>query len=436
MNPSNLHTERRGDAEQRLGDIITAGPHHRLDGVDAPIDRSKSMKVLICYHYFAHYRKPVLQELSKSQQLETELVSDFCAEQASLDTLRPEHFANGPEHLPNGNDEPKIRWHQVRNWWIGPFLWQRGLLTVIRRTDAQAIVFLGNAVFLSTWVAALIARLRGKRVYYWTHGLYGSEKRLKKFLRLALYRTANGGLLLYGHHAKQLLIQAGFPPEKLHVVYNSLDYQNQVSLRESLGRGDIDQTKREIFGDGCKYPIVMFVGRLMPIKKLPLLIGAVLRFQEEKQPVNLLIVGDGPKREELESLVPESLLPFVSFQGACHDEKKLCRLIHCADLCVSPGNVGLTAMHCLAFGTPVVTHGDMTWQMPEAEVIEEGINGGFFIRDNLDALCDAIKPWLDNSDQRRQAVRQCCVRSVEQNYTPKRQREIMERFLLDGLEES
>lgn len=51
--------------------------------------------------------------------------------------------------------------------------------------------------------------------------------------------------------------------------------------------------------------------------------------------------------------------------------------IYNADLCVSPGNVGLTAMHSLVFGCPVITHNCFEWQMPEFEAIQPGITGDF-----------------------------------------------------------
>ena len=44
---------------------------------------------------------------------------------------------------------------------------------------------------------------------------------------------------------------------------------------------------------------------------------------------------------------------------------------------VSPGNVGLTAIHSLSYGTPVLTHNNFNNQMPEVESIQPGFNGYF-----------------------------------------------------------
>ena len=40
-----------------------------------------------------------------------------------------------------------------------------------------------------------------------------------------------------------------------------------------------------------------------------------------------------------------------------------------SDLTVSPGNIGLTAIHSLSYGTPVCSHSNFNNQMPESEAI-------------------------------------------------------------------
>ena len=44
---------------------------------------------------------------------------------------------------------------------------------------------------ISTWISAIIARLRNRKVYFWTHGLYGNESKLKYFFRILLYKIYN-----------------------------------------------------------------------------------------------------------------------------------------------------------------------------------------------------------------------------------------------------
>ena len=81
----------------------------------------------------------------------------------------------------------------------------------------------------------------------------------------------------------------------------------------------------------------------------------------------------------------------VLFYGACYKEKILAPLIMMADICLSPGEVGLTALHSLIYGTPVITHDNFSKQMPEFEAICPGVSGEFYKYGNLDDLCSKIK---------------------------------------------
>ena len=120
----------------------------------------------------------------------------------------------------------------------------------------------------------------------------------------------------------------------------------------------------------------------------------------------------------------------VWFYGPCYDEEQLGHLIYNADLCVSPGNVGLTAMHSMVFGTPVLTHNDFPWQMPEFEAIKEGETGGFFERENVDSLCSALSGWFKVSGYNREQIREKCFAEIDQNWTPQFQIEVLKKHLI------
>ena len=53
---------------------------------------------------------------------------------------------------------------------------------------------------------------------------------------------------------------------------------------------------------------------------------------------------------------------------------------------VSPGNVGLNAVHALSYGTPVITHNNVNNQMPEHETIIENFNGCFHKENDINSI--------------------------------------------------
>ena len=119
----------------------------------------------------------------------------------------------------------------------------------------------------------------------------------------------------------------------------------------------------------------------------------------------------------------------VWFYGACYDEKTNAELIYNADVCVSPGNVGLTAMHCLMFGCPVITHNNFAMQMPEFESINNGVTGSFFNENDIDSLAGAIRNWFVAKGNQRGEVRIACYKEIDDNWTPDFEMNVLEQVL-------
>ncbi len=107
----------------------------------------------------------------------------------------------------------------------------------------------------------------------------------------------------------------------------------------------------------------------------------------------------------------------VWFYGACYDEKQIAEFLYNADLCVSPGNVGLTAMHAMMFGCPVISHDNFPMQMPEFEAIEVGNTGAFFKENDVDNLAETINNWIKTCSD-RESVRKSCFKVIDEKYNP------------------
>ena len=293
--------------------------------------------------------------------------------------------------------------------------WQEGVFRFVRKQDARTYLILGEPICLSTWVLFIKLKLSPstRHIYTWTHGWYGRETWIKKIVKKIFFNMTDG-VFLYGNYAKRLMIQEGFDPQKLYVVYNSLDYEKQLALRESLKAEDI-------YPDHFKNSnrTLLFIGRLTYKKRLDLLIEALFKLRDKKQHYNLVLIGNGEAMERLKSLADEKgLSENVWFYGACYDEAINASLIYNADLCVSPGFVGLTAMHSMMFGTPVATHNCFKQQAPEFEAIKEGETGTFFEMDQLDSLISAISNWFERNGERREEIRRKCFEEIDREWTP------------------
>ena len=156
-----------------------------------------------------------------------------------------------------------------------------------------------------------------------------------------------------------------------------------------------------------------------------------MKLSDEKgKNYNLTLIGGGNEKNKLEALTNEmDLENRVWFYGPCYDEKELGNLIYNADLCVAPGNIGLTAMHTLVFGTPAITHNCFKWQMPEFEAIKDGKTGTFFAMDNVEDLSRAIDDWFDQKKDHREEVRQNCMDEIDQFWTPEYQMSVFKQYI-------
>lgn len=330
-------------------------------------------------------------------------------------------------------NEQKLRPHAhkiniLKNVYIKQYLvWQNFNIFNWIKKKPQTIILLGEFNILSNWLITLFARINNIEIVSKGHGMYGNEKGIKLLARKSFLKICNKHLV-YEKHGKSILSKNGIDPDSIHILFNSLDYEKQKKYRElipSLNKSEILH-----FFAKSELPTLIFIGRLTKVKKLELLIEAIALIQKDT-PVNLLIVGNGSEMDRLEKLASENLNDdCYHFYGESYDEAVNNNLIAVSDLCVSPGNVGLTAIHSLSYGTPVCTHSNLMEQMPEAEAITHKVNGILFEQDNVESLKNAIMWWISNTKD-RQKVRENCYKVIDTYYNPNYQKKVIEN-LIDG----
>lgn len=293
------------------------------------------------------------------------------------------------------------------------FYWQKGAVKTIF-SDYKNYIITGDPFCLSTWVIILFARMTSKKTYLWTHGWYGRENKVKGLIKKAFFGLSNH-VLLYGEYARNLMIKEGFNADKLHCIYNSLDYDTQVGIRKRLKKTSIFRDK---FGN--ENPVLCYVGRIQKSKRLDMIIKSMIILKKKyHKSVNLIIVGKENEETGIVKLVEHyDLSEHVWFYGPSYDETELGTIFYNASICVSPGNVGLTAIHSLTYGCPLITHSDFKNQMPEFESITPPITGVFFEKDNIDDLALKINDWLITHPNHDNINREKCYEVIDEKYNP------------------
>lgn len=289
----------------------------------------------------------------------------------------------------------------------GGIIWQTGILTHIARSTDSVFVFTGDLHYLSTWICAILLRLRRLRVIFWTHGWRRPDHGIKRWVRLAFYRLANE-LALYADRAKQLGAQAGYPPSRMDVVYNSGPFP--IGWNISLAR--------ERAGDLRRAQHWAIISRLTPSKRYDEAFKQIGRLRDTGRVVRLTVIGDGPERQHLEDIA-QTLQLDVHFLGEMYDPTATSQLLQRADICVSPGNVGLNAIQALSSGCPVATHDDPNEQGPEQEAIIDGETGVLFQRGDFRQMAELTWRFVERHD--RAVVAQRCLDEVTKLWTSEEQ---------------
>ncbi len=374
-------------------------------------------KIVVHYSFIPKYRIPIFTLLSQSQQYDYE----FWADEKN----------SGDPYLLTETKGLNVKISKTKYIKI-PFLnypieWQPSVIRSILFDKIDAYIVNANPYSPSEWACALICRLRRIPSFNWTHGYKKQDKGFKNILRKIFYKLFNVHLL-YGTRGKSIMIQNGFSSEKLYTIYNSLDYNTQKAYRDILTYHDRLQKRKQLKIDEDAL-VLIAIGRLMSKLKIDQAIRAIKMQNDTGQNTSLLIVGDGPDRELLQQLALDlNISDKIIFYGACHDEKELSELYNTAEYSVVIGKVGLSAMHSLAYGIPMITNDNLDEHFPEIDALTHEITGIFFKENDLNDFTAKLQPI-----QYRDKYYYQCINIIEKYYNPNTQMHIIEKAISENI---
>jgi len=366
------------------------------------------------------YSEPLWKELSNSENIDYYFYSSRKGYSSikTIDVLESRSL----------NKSGSFNWYFIKNIYIKNILiYQSGVIYKCLRTNYDVYIFNGEMNCLSTWGAAIVCKLRKKPVIFWGHGLYGNERKIKYFFRLLFYRIADFHLI-YGNRSRDLMLKSGFSENRIFTVYNSLNFHVHESFFSDIVKDDLIKIKKELFPFSFDDPVLIFIGRITKEKKVHYLVNALEILNTKGKRYNCLIIGGGVEMQKNRDLIDSlKLQNSICLFGENYDETLNARLIMMADCCISPGNVGLTAIHCLSLGTPVITHGNLENQGPEVEVIIPGKTGQFFKEDDINDLSLQIEEFV--SPGKKKLIERDCIDVIKKYWTPENQRTIFDEVV-------
>ena len=296
-----------------------------------------------------------------------------------------------PEYRPDASDEWSSLTTRVSRGLPLPQRMARFLIAVLRMVRSADVLYV-NGLAGPEMAAIVAGRLLGRPVVLkivgdnawelalrrgWTMAGIDEFQRLPCSLNVRLVRglvrrfaRLVTKLIVPSDYLKRLVIGWGVSPDNVVVIRNALAVDD---LPSSRGGGAGDEGKHEArarlaLGAGR---VVMTCARLYPWKNLEFLIRLVPDLPPD---VTLVIVGDGPEREQLErEAVAAGVAERVCFAGSV-SQATVQQYLRAADVFAlhtryeGLSHVMLEAMHA---GTPIVAS-DVGGN---AEVIDSGRNG-------------------------------------------------------------
>lgn len=253
--------------------------------------------------------------------------------------------------------------------------YQAGFIDWLRDGDPDALIVEANPRYLSTPAAVRWMHARGRPVLGWGLGasIRGQGGGVNARVWAAFLRQFDA-LIAYSQRGADEYAALGIPREKIFVAHNSVTAPPSFPLPERPSAFDTQ-------------PSLLFVGRLQARKRVDDLLRACSQLKSNPR---LVIVGDGPDRERLQSLAGE-MYPGAEFVGARHGAE-LRPYFSAADLFVLPGTGGLAVQEAMSYGLPViVAQGDGT----QDDLVRPG-NGWQISPGDFDALLAAMKDALSD----------------------------------------
>lgn len=268
---------------------------------------ARPLRVLVITPIPTPYRDPFWTQVSRRPELDLEVL--YCSTGKSDRPWQATWETGFQQHFPRS-------YNLVKRFGEGAScFWNSGTIKLLREQQYDAIL-IGGYNHLTMLAAIAYARLTGTP-YLLMNEVYLRQprSRWRKVLKEPLVRSVVGkaaGCLPTGTLATEYLRHYGAREEGLCRVPNVPDVELfRRRARELLPRRD-ELREQKGLGTG---PVVVFVSRLIGLKRVDLLLDAACDVLRERD-LKVVILGDGPKRTEWEQhAVKLGIRNRVHFQG-------------------------------------------------------------------------------------------------------------------------
>ena len=212
----------------------------------------------------------------------------------------------------------------------------------------------------------------------------GLRRLVKRMVVGRMVRGASG-ILVCGRLGREYFLRYGASPDKIFYF----PYEPDYSIIENTTVEAVEAARQRL-GLASNRRRLIYAGRLVPVKRVDLLIDAFAAIAPRRPDWDLVIVGGGPLLGELRQRVPADLAPRVNWAGFIAEPTALAAVYRACDILVLPSDYepwGVVVNEATAAGLAVVCS-DVVGS--GAELVRDGVNGQTFAAGDLEGLKTAL----------------------------------------------
>lgn len=297
----------------------------------------------------------------------------------------------------------------------------RALVTVMRKERPELVVLRGyNAEALGR-IAAFSAGVR--RTIVWVHSSENIKPRswLRNFAEIFLSRRTTRFFGVAEAQTPYLVHELNYPSERVRIIHNGVEVGQFDTEADHRLRGE--------FGIRPGSAVVGIIAGLRPEKDHRTLLYAMQLLIRDLPNVDLLVVGDGALRDELESLSHRlGIRQNVHFIGARNDIPEVLRAIDVFTLTSTTECLPISVLEAMASGRPTVC----TDVGGISEMVTDGITGYLVPPGDATLLARRLKGLLSDPEA-AQRMGLAGRRRVETDFSLERSVAATERAFEDAV---
>ncbi|VAW62694.1 hypothetical protein MNBD_GAMMA11-228 [hydrothermal vent metagenome] len=277
--------------------------------------------------------------------------------------------------------------------------WQVIPLTeIIKKYD---IVFLyGNPRVISSILYGLLLALSGKKIVIWGQYHTAGANRLMEKVRLWWWSHFNN-IFLYTE-AEALEYKKKYPGTA-HVIgmNNGLNQDEIDAVSNGLSDADIELWKSD--NDLSGKILLLSCARLDKKNSYDMFLDCLVEIVSNNSDVVWCIIGKGEEESSLKDKADGlGVSANIKWVGALYEQTELAPWFLSSVALIHPGAIGLSLLHAMGYGLPVITHDNNSCQMPEIAALKNNFNGMRYQYGSRASLIESVNSVLKNSELREQ----------------------------------